>query len=97
MGIPNDWKEELKRGYLAAFTSSGCYPLVYMSDTGTTLCAECCEKEIRGGWWAVRGHSERVTMRDVHWEGDPIVCDGCNEDIESAYGPVEQHDRSQEE
>ncbi len=69
------------------------YPLFYVTSDGGALCAACVNREMdiidpatrdprdRSGW--------RVVAVDVHWEGEPIGCDHCGGDIESAYGPVD--------
>jgi hypothetical protein len=77
-------------GYIVrAYTDLGGYPLIYITSDGGTLCATCVKEEIRqcctpdaSGWY--------VTACDVHWEGEPEICDNCNCHIESAYGPVEE-------
>ena len=89
MGIPQEWKNELKLGTLAAYTSYGCYPLVYLSPAGDVLCADCTTHEIRSGRWMVHGREHAISQRDIHWEGGPILCDGCQQWIESAYGEPE--------
>jgi hypothetical protein len=70
-------------GNLPAFTSVGCYTLVYLCEDGGCLCAECAAsedaKEQDDKQW-------NVTACDVYWEGPPMQCDHCNAEIESAYG-----------
>jgi len=57
-----------------SFTPVGCYPIIYVTKECEVLCASCASEH--------RGKLDR----DVHWEGEPLPCDGCGEDIESAYG-----------
>lgn len=66
---------------LPAFTSVGSYPILYLDREENCLCAACASKE-----WEESGHKPRG---DVYWEGEPIDCDECGEEIASAYGPVE--------
>lgn len=75
-------------GKLPAYAWPGGYPLYYLTDDSGCLCPECAsgengsyaseEAEPRSGW--------RLVDVGVHWEGEPIVCDHCGRDIESAYG-----------
>jgi hypothetical protein len=71
------------------------YPLFYICPDGACLCAKCVNRNIelidadnkmprnqRIGW--------AVDAVDVHWEGDSVACDQCGDDIESAYGPIEE-------
>ncbi len=86
---------------LARFTSVGSYPLAYFvaSTDGYrpavhTLCAACAWKAKHTG----EDYGDRVTEIEafVHWEGDPLSCDDCSAEIESAYGPVDpQEERCQ--
>lgn len=68
--------ERLTDGRLPAYSSIGCYPLIYLTTSGDVLCADCANED-----------SDRDTLtQDVHEEGPPLDCDGCGKDIESAYG-----------
>jgi hypothetical protein len=59
----------------------GGYPLVYLDTRDRCLCPACAnDPECELGPAAVC---------DVYWEGEPLECDACGEEIESAYGPVE--------
>lgn len=65
---------------LPAYTSVGCYPIFYLrARSGTTYCHICARTE---GLTEKNGH--------VHWEGRPLECDTCGQDIESAYGDPEE-------
>ena len=75
-------------GTLPAFTSFGCYPLFYVTKDGGVLCPACANADGQTDdphdpqWHLVGG--------DVHWEGEPLMCDNCNDEIESAYGPIDE-------
>lgn len=69
---------------LYAFTSVGCYPMIYYTECGDALCADCATKEIRA--WMYDENDDPPTMYDVYFEGADEVCAGCNTVIESAYG-----------
>ncbi len=62
-------------GTLCAFTGVGCYPLVYLGEHDSVLCPKCAHE-----------NEAALTACDVHWEGEPLTCDECGADIESAYG-----------
>ena len=64
-------------GKLRAFTDIGGYPLFYITKAHDIVCAPCATNE------------EKIATCGVHWEGEPIVCDECNKEIESAYGVPE--------
>ena len=68
-------------GTLASTTSFGCYPILYYTADGLTICPACANKE---------GFDDEPTDADVYYEGGPIACDDCSKPIESAYGPVEE-------
>lgn len=84
------------RDALPSYAHPGGYPLVYVFADGGTCCPACAnanvdaiDQDIKGkrvwnshGGWA-------LGAVDVHWEGEPEVCDHCGAEIESAYGPVE--------
>ena len=60
------------------------YPLIYVDHDGNVLCNECAQKNIDNGC----SNSGEI-VGQVYWEGETMLCDGCNCDLESAYGPVE--------
>ena len=68
-------------GSLPSYTPLGGYPLLYLDDEDETLCAKCATIDL-----------ERDTTDDlsyspmVHFEGSPVFCAECNEEIHSAYG-----------
>lgn len=74
--------ERLSNGKLASHTSLGCYPIFYLTAKGNYLCATCAEQSIGSDV------DDPVVASDIHWEGEPITCDDCGIEIESAYGPV---------
>lgn len=81
---------EVSRKPLDAYAWPGGYPMVYLTSDGATLCPDCVNKEIDRVDAELR-HPEhhdqfRVISADVHWEGEPLVCDHCNKEIASAYG-----------
>ncbi len=85
-------KLEVNRKPLDAFAWPGGYPLYYITEDCSVLCPSCVNKEIdlidqaRHDKWDKQWRLVRV---DVHWEGEPLICDHCNGQIESAYGVPE--------
>lgn len=59
---------------LPAYTSIGCYPIIYFTAPGNVLCASCASEE------------STPPTGDVYWEGEPLSCDECGGMLESAYG-----------
>jgi hypothetical protein len=75
----NKFQLEVKeKGYLPAVSFPGGYPIIYLSK-GDILCVSCATLE-----------SENIEDHDIHWEGPSTYCDGCNEEIESAYGDPDE-------
>lgn len=79
------------------FTSIGCYPLIYLANGHTPLCADCARTLIdydanEHDYPPIDCSTHTFTWLtgDIHWEGSPIECAGCNADIESAYGDPEE-------
>lgn len=76
-----------KAGELAAHSWPGCYPILYITEGGEWLCADCATREMK--LWQVGESDDPPITCDAHWEGEPMNCDACGKEIESAYGPVE--------
>jgi len=79
-------ESRLTDGRLPAFTSVGGYPLVYLAADGGCLCATCATSD--GQTHDDSDPQWHLVGCDVHWEGEPLTCDHCGDDIESAYGEV---------
>lgn len=63
-------------GTVPTFTSIGSYPLVY-TDGDAVFCADCANDTDK---------TLALNNVAVHWEGAPLSCDECGDEIESAYG-----------
>lgn len=70
-----------KNGQLPAYAWPGGYPLFYLTKDGSTVCPCCANKEV--------DDSQMPIAVDVQWEGEPLICDDCGKEIESAYGVPE--------
>ena len=79
-----------KDGKLPSYVWPGGYPLFYLTQDDGILChgPECAN-----GPEAKQAETEcpdddqwRIVASDVHWEGAPLTCDHCGEEIASAYG-----------
>lgn len=92
----NEDKRDLHRnedGSLPSFAWPGGYPMYYLCADNGILCPDCANGENgseanKGAW--TDDKQWRIVDSDVHWEGEPLICDHCNKEIESAYGPVEE-------
>jgi len=71
-------------GKFRAFTSIGSYPMFYLTKDGGVLCAECATSD--GQTTDPHDPQWYLVGADIHWEGEPLTCDHCNAEIESAYG-----------
>ena len=83
-----------ENGRYLSFAWPGGYPIFYICADNGILCPKCANKE--NGSLAFEGTEDcpddeqwLLVGCDVHYEGDPLSCDHCNTQIESAYGPVE--------
>lgn len=79
--------ERRSDGKLWSHTSIGSYPLVYFTENGGTLCPACANGENGSDASETSDDPQwRLDGGDIHWEGEPLQCDHCNCEIESAYG-----------
>jgi hypothetical protein len=74
----------------------GGYNKVLVMTDGESMCAQCVkenyrlilqatrEQDRRSGWGAVGA--------DIHWEGAPLQCANCNQDMPSEYGDPDAAD-----
>ena len=67
-------QDYLLNGKLRAYSSIGCYPIVYLGSQGSALCPTCADEE-----------KESIKAATVNWEDPQLFCDGCSQRIESAY------------
>lgn len=66
------------------YTEVGGYAILY-ENKGSVYCPQCADIEISQG-------TLKSDFRSfIHWEGDSIDCDGCNQPQESEYGPIEDN------
>ena len=80
------WNHEayrLSTGAFRAFTDIGCYPLFYVTKDGGELCAKCATAD--GQLTDPHDPQWFLVGADVHWEGEPIVCAHCGDEIAPAY------------
>lgn len=79
------------QGKLDAFAWPGGYPIVYYNADDAEMCPACANGE--NGSEASETSDDkqwRLVACDVYWEGPPLQCSHCNEDIESAYGDPDE-------
>lgn len=79
-------------GKFSRWAFPGGYPIFYLVQDGGVLCAsdECANgpevREAEGEGPPDADPQWLVIAADIHWEGEPLVCDHCGKSIESAYG-----------
>jgi len=71
------------------FTDFGCYPLLFTTDDSSVLCADCAKR-------IFILDKQDITM-DIYYEGPPMYCDGCNKEIESAYGDPDTEEETKDD
>jgi len=80
---------------LDKYTSFGCYPLAYLvtfkRGQCDVLCPDCATEEKHRARNPDVWEDEQALKVEpmVHWEGEPLYCEECNAEIESAYGVPE--------
>jgi hypothetical protein len=81
-------------GKLPAYAWPGGYPIIYLFEDGGIACPECAN----GGNSAIprtdpsdapEDKQWHIIGYDVHWEGEPVMCDNCGAEIKSAYGETD--------
>lgn len=77
----NRLPERLSNGQLPSFAWPGGYPLFYLDGENSILCAKCATASLDN-----EEERRRPVACDAHYEGEPLQCDECYENIESAYG-----------
>ena len=92
--MDSQWKAsdyQRRDGSFQAFTMLGCYPIFYLTKGNDVLCAECADDNE-----ADPDEYDPVDAADVHWEGPPLRCDNCSNEIESAYGNPEEEKHNEQ-
>jgi hypothetical protein len=85
-------------GQLPSYAWPGGYPVVYYTACHRAICPacanDCCrtrnkrrDDDPRDGYF--------LTMYHIHYEGDPIECEECGVEIESAYGNPEEEEEDE--
>ena len=74
-----------------AFAWPGGYPLYYLCEDNGVLCPVCANSpRAKKATVATDNCPDdkqwKIIASDIHFEGDPIICDNCYAEIESAYG-----------
>lgn len=81
---------ETYNGKLPTYTMMGSYPLVYLTEQGNVLCANCANEELER--WQQGESDDPPSDYGPYDEGPPLGCDECSTQIESAYGDPEEND-----
>lgn len=75
--------ERTSDGKLPAYAWPGGYPVIYLDRDNSLLCAECATRSLDD---PDEIPQFKPVAADVFYEGASQFCDGCNVEIESAYG-----------
>ena len=70
-------------GKLSSYSWPGGHLIYYLDSENSILCPKCAEIERNN---EVKQH--RPIVSDIHWEGEPLVCGECNDEIKSVYGEI---------
>lgn len=71
-------------GEYQGFAWPGGYPIVYVCNDGSYVCAKCMNDPTNQGW--ISEGDDRVIGADVYYEGPVEQCVNCEAEISSAYG-----------
>jgi hypothetical protein len=81
--MPNLETIKTDDGQLPTFAFPGGYPMFYLDGHNSILCAKCANESLSD---ADEIDSFRPVESGVHYEGDPLNCENCSENIDPAYG-----------
>ena len=85
--------EQVKDFIRQPYAWPGGYPKILLMRDGGTICPACARGNLRQVIPATmhsRGDGWQAVAVDIHWEGEPMVCDNCGKESESAYGSDEE-------
>ena len=72
----------------------GGYPMYMVCQDGAALCWDCVKENLKEILQAVRDQDRsgwNIDCSDINWEDTDMRCDHCNQQIESAYGEINEH------
>lgn len=75
------------KGQYDAYAWPGGYPIFYLFADGGICCPDCANGKNGSDASADTDDPQwKLVASDIHYEGEPLVCDHCGAQIESAYG-----------
>jgi len=79
---------------LPFFAWPGGYPIYYLDGDNCVLCPECAENAVREYYEDPEGvfENELPVAYDTNYEDPMLICEGCNERIESAYAEDDEEE-----
>ena len=86
-----------ENGKFPAYAWPGGYQIVYTVADCEIICPDCANGE-NGSIASTDSDADeqwRIESMDIYYEGPPVQCANCNQDIESAYGDPEADDGSE--
>jgi hypothetical protein len=80
----------------APYAWPGGYSKVLVMSDGESMCAQCVKENYKLILRATRDNDSRsgwaALYEAVHWEGAPLQCANCNQDMPSEYGDPDAAD-----
>lgn len=73
---------------LDRYTQLGCYPLFYMDQESSVLCPDCATSALSD----YTCPAFRPVVADINYEDANLICNACDERIQSAYAEPEDED-----
>ena len=70
-------EEQSAKGELPAFGFPGGYPIYYVDDSQMFLCAKCANAD--------KDSRHVIVDYAINWSDSSLLCEECNNPIESAY------------
>ena len=64
------------------FTKVGGYPMFYLDEDNSSVCAECVQEQVNSGF----SFCPEIVAACVNYEDEHLACDECSSQIECAYG-----------
>jgi len=71
------------------YTFPGWYPIIYTTEHDDMFCSACARKYFTSRDGGLIDKDDISINTDIYSEGPIMYCDGCNTEIESAYGDPE--------
>lgn len=74
---------------LVKHSEMGGYQVNYIFDGHKVVCGCCAEKIVNNDDYDMFVENEKEYEQFIHWEGDSMYCENCNEEIYSEYEEID--------